>query len=126
MESSLDTTGSYCRTVVALPERDYEDGIKRRLQLRSTMSLRSFEHLVKARRRDFQRELDRVLASEAWDIVQFEFMQMAAFSFRRTGARRLRFDEHNIDTTWCGDGERTNVERRVYNALNWRLRRRST
>ncbi len=128
MESSLDTTDSYCRTVVALPERDYEDGIKRRLQLRSTVSLRSFEHLVKARRRDFQRELDRVLASEAWDIVQFEFMQMAAFSFRRTGARRPVFvlDEHNIeyDVVRRTAEARTNVERRVYNALNWRKLRR--
>ena len=120
----LDTTGSYCRTVVALPERDYEEGTKRRLQLRSTASLRSFEHLVKARRHDFQLELDRLLASERWDIVQFEFMQMAAFHFERTAPHRPVFvlDEHNIEYEVLKRTAEapTALPRRIYSSMNWR------
>jgi polysaccharide biosynthesis protein PslH len=128
MESSLDTTSSYCRTVVALPERDYEEGTKRRLQLRSTASLRSFEHLVKARRHDFQLELDRLLASERWDIVQFEFMQMAAFHFERTAPHRPVFvlDEHNIEYEVLKRTAEapTALPRRIYSSMNWRKLRR--
>jgi glycosyltransferase involved in cell wall biosynthesis len=128
MELSVETTGSYCNAVVTLPERDFEERSKRRLQLRSMASTHSFEHLTKARRDDFQGELDSLLIRDAWDIVQFEFMQMAAFSFRRTSARRPVFvlDEHNIeyDILKRTAGARTNVQRRVYNSLNWRKLRR--
>ena len=128
METSVETTSSYCQAVVAVPERDYDEATKRRLQLQATASVHSFEHLVKARRPDFQRELDRLLAGEAWDVVQFEFMQMAAFEFDTTRPTRPRFvlDEHNIEydilrRTAQAD---TDIARKLYSAVNWRKLRR--
>jgi len=128
METSVETTSSYCQAVVAVPERDYDEATKRRLQLQSTASAHSFEHLVKARRPDFQRELDRLLAGEAWDVVQFEFMQMAAFGFDNARPTRPLFvlDEHNIEydilrrTAQAG----TDIARKLYSAVNWRKLRR--
>jgi polysaccharide biosynthesis protein PslH len=123
-ELSVETTRSYCREVVTLPERDFEERDKRPLQLRSLFSMRSFEYLVKARRKDFQAELDRLLRAERWNVVQFEFMHMAAFDFTRNGGRKPVFvlDEHNIeyDVLRRTAAARTNFPRQVYNAANWR------
>jgi glycosyltransferase involved in cell wall biosynthesis len=122
-ELSLDTTKSYCREVVTLAERDFEERDKRRLQLRSLASRYSFDHLVKARRRDFQRELTQLLARERFDVVQFEFTQMAAYRFARSVARPVYvLDEHNVeyDVLKRTAEASTNLPRRVYNALNWR------
>jgi glycosyltransferase involved in cell wall biosynthesis len=123
-ELSLTTTNAYCHEVVSLPERDFEERDKRRIQLRSLASRYSFDHLVKARRRDFQVELNRLLARTRYDIVQFEFTQMAAYDFARNGAAQPKFvlDEHNIEydlvkrSAEAGGG----FVRRVYNSLNWR------
>ena len=84
--------------------------------------------MVKARRHDFQLELDRLLASERWDIVQFEFMQMAAFHFERTAPHRPVFvlDEHNIEYEVLKRTAEapTALPRRIYSSMNWRKLRR--
>jgi polysaccharide biosynthesis protein PslH len=123
-QSSLAATRSYCREVVTLPNLDLTDNReKRTLQLRSLASLHSYEHLLAARRKDFQATLDRMLRAVRYDVVQFEFVQMAAFAFA-TGRTEPVFllDEHNIEfdilrRTARAAGE---LPRHVYNSLNWR------
>src|SRR3954469_19872975 len=72
--SSLAATREFCRDVVTIPNLDLTDNReKRTLQLRSLASLHSFEHLLAARRWDFQRALDSLLSRTRYDVVQFEF-----------------------------------------------------
>jgi glycosyltransferase involved in cell wall biosynthesis len=122
--SSLDATRSYCHEVVTLENLDLTDNReKRTLQLRSLASLHSYEHLLAARRRDFQAKLDQMLRSVRYDVVQFEFVQMAAFEFATGDAAPVFvLDEHNVEfdilrRTARAPGE---LHRHVYNALNWR------
>src|SRR6187431_2901304 len=83
--SSLEATRKYCREVVTIPNLDLTNNReKRTLQLRSLASLHSYEHLLAARRQDFQRTLDQMLESGSYDVVQVEFAQMAAFQFARS------------------------------------------
>jgi glycosyltransferase involved in cell wall biosynthesis len=121
---SLETTRSYCKEVIAFPELDFEARDKRPLQLRSLASLHSFEHIVKAKRDDFQAALDRLLKSREYDVVQFEFEQMCAFGFERPRGRGPIFvlDEHNIefDVLKRTAEASTTRFRKFYNALNWR------
>ena len=123
--SSLEATRSYCREVVTIPNLDLTDNReKRTLQLRSLLSLHSYEHVLAARRVDFQLALDRMLAATRYDVVQFEFVQMAAFRFPKDHRTRPVFvlDEHNVEfdilrRTARAAGE---LPRHVYNSLNWR------
>ncbi|MEO6603096.1 MAG: glycosyltransferase, partial [Polyangiaceae bacterium] len=71
-----------------------------------------------------QATLDRMLRENRYDVVQVEFVQMAAFEFRShgAGAPALILDEHNIEfdilrRTARSPGE---LPRFVYNAMNWR------
>jgi glycosyltransferase involved in cell wall biosynthesis len=123
--SSLEATRSYCREVVTIPNLDITDTReKRSLQLRSLVSLHSFEHLLAARRNDFQATLDRMLKATRYDVVQFEFAQMTAFQFARRSDSGPVFvlDEHNVEydilrRTARAEGE---LPRHVYNSINWR------
>lgn len=123
-EESVAVTASYCQAVGTLPGLDSRSvAEKRKLQMRSLLSLNSFEHLQVKRRADFQKQLDERLAAERYDIVQVEFANMAAYRCSTRGNRPLLvLDEHNIEydlqrrTAGSADG----VSRRVYNALNWR------
>jgi glycosyltransferase involved in cell wall biosynthesis len=122
--SSLDATRGYCHEVVTIPNLDLTDNReKRTLQLRSLASLHSYEHLLAARRADFQQTLDRMLQKSQYDIVQFEFAQMAAFRCDR-GQRAATFvlDEHNVEYDILRRTARSPGElgRHVYNSLNWR------
>ena len=123
-QSSVEATRSYCREVVTLPNLDLTDNReKRTLQLRSLASIHSYEHLLAARRKDFQKALDRMLSAVRYDVVQFEFVQMAAFDFASSGTGPVFvLDEHNIEfdiirRTARAPGE---LSRHVYNSLNWR------
>lgn len=123
--SSLAATREYCREVVTAPNFDLTDTReKRALQLRSLSSLHSFEHLLAARRNDFQALLDRMLSETRYDVVQFEFAQMTAFHFASDGPTSPVFvlDEHNIeyDILRRTAEASENLPRRVYNSLNWR------
>jgi glycosyltransferase involved in cell wall biosynthesis len=122
---SLVETRKYCREVRTLPNYErVEAAIKRRNQLRSLLSRHSYEHSLVASRRDFQRALDEMLAAEHYDVVQYEFAQMAPFRLSRRDGKRplLVLDEHNIEydilrrTAQASMG----LPRTVYNALNWR------
>ncbi|MEO8905000.1 MAG: glycosyltransferase [Polyangiaceae bacterium] len=122
---SLKATAAYCKSVTTLADLDPRTvSEKRRLQLRSLLSLHSFEHLQVKLRADFQRKIHEHLASEQYDLVQVEFANMA--SYRYSGPHRkpplLVLDEHNIEydlqrrTAGSADG----ISRLVYNTLNWR------
>ncbi|MES1174360.1 MAG: glycosyltransferase [Myxococcales bacterium] len=123
--SSLTETRRYCGEVVCFPNLDLTDTReKRTLQLRSLASSHSFEHLLAVRRREFQRALRDMLQATQYDVVQFEFMQMAAFRFERSARVRPTFvlDEHNIeyDILKRTAGASGAIPRLVYNSLNWR------
>jgi glycosyltransferase involved in cell wall biosynthesis len=122
--SSLEATRGYCHEVVTIPNLDLTDNReKRTLQLRSLASLHSYEHLLAARRADFQQTLDRLLQKNQYDIVQFEFAQMAAFRCDRgQGAATFVLDEHNVEYDILRRTARSPGElgRHVYNSLNWR------
>ncbi|HTA91621.1 MAG TPA: glycosyltransferase [Polyangiaceae bacterium] len=123
--SSLEATRGYCREVVTIPNLDLTDTReKRTLQARSLVSVHSFEHLLAARRADFQAKLDQMLRATQYDVVQVEFAQMAAFHFAAHSRSGPIFvlDEHNIEfdilrRTARAKGE---LSRHLYNALNWR------
>jgi len=124
-QQSAEATRSYCREVVHIPSLDLTDNReKRTAQLRSLGSRHSFEYRLAARRTDFQRVLDRMLRETQYDIVQFEFAQMATFEFdsRPASAPIFVLDEHNVEydilrRTASSSGS---IPRFVYNSLNWR------
>ncbi|HEY6556007.1 MAG TPA: glycosyltransferase [Polyangiaceae bacterium] len=126
---SLEATQAYCREVITFPDMEFLDGRdKRRLQARSMLSRHSFEYLLLARRREFQARLQQLVQSGRFDIVQVEFAQMAAFSFKGKDARRTRtvLDEHNIEFDIVKRTASADVgaARRVYSAVDWRKLRR--
>jgi glycosyltransferase involved in cell wall biosynthesis len=120
----LDSTRAFCRNVTTLSDLDSRSlSEKRRLQMRSLLSLHSFEHLQIKRRADFQRQIDEHLAKAEYDVVQVEFANMGCYRYTRSGKKPLLvLDEHNIEydlqrrTAGSADG----VTRKVYNSLNWR------
>src|SRR5450755_1934167 len=69
-QDSLDSTRSFCKRVTTLSDLDPRTlSEKRRLQMRSLLSLHSFEHLQVKRRTDFQNKIDEHLAGESYDVV---------------------------------------------------------
>jgi glycosyltransferase involved in cell wall biosynthesis len=123
--SSLDATRKFCREVVTFSNLDLVDmREKRATQLRSLASIHSFEHLLAARRKDFQQALDGMLARTRYDVVQFEFVWMSAFRFDQRAAHAPIFvlDEHNVeyDILKRTTGTAAGAVRHLYNALNWR------
>ena len=123
-QESLDATRRFCRKVTTLPDLDPRSlGEKRRLQMRSLLSLHSFEKLQVKRRADFQTLIDRELSTEVYDVVQVEFANMASYRYTRSGSKPLLvLDEHNIeyDLQRRTAGSAEGLSRRVYNSLNWR------
>lgn len=122
---SVTKTQTYCREVVNIPNLDITDTLeKRTMQLRSLASRHSFEYLIAARRADFQTTLDRLLKATRYDVVQFEFAQMAAFRFDRQSSSAPIFvlDEHNVeyDILKRTAGASGTLPRLLYNSLNWR------
>ncbi|HYQ41151.1 MAG TPA: glycosyltransferase family 4 protein [Polyangiaceae bacterium] len=123
-QQSLDATRLFCQRVTTLPDLDPRSvAEKRRLQMRSLLSLHSFEHLQVKRRADFQAQIDQQLAEQSYDVVQVEFANMASYRFTRQQKKPLLvLDEHNIEydlqrrTAGSADG----ASRKLYNSLNWR------
>ena len=123
--SSIEATRKFCREVVTFSNLDLMDRReKRAMQLRSLASFHSFEHLLAAKRHDFQQALDGMLARNRYDVVQFEFVWMSAFRFDQRAASAPLFvlDEHNVeyDILRRTTGTASGVVRLAYNALNWR------
>jgi len=128
-QQSLEVTRTYCKQVITFPDLDFLDAKRKRLlQARSLLSTRSFEHLLMVRRREFRAQLQALIATDAFDIVQIEFAQMAAFQFRAEKNLRFRtvLDEHNIEydiVRRTADAEAP-LSRRLYSAVDWRKLRR--
>jgi polysaccharide biosynthesis protein PslH len=123
-QESADATRLFCKKVTTLSDLDARSlPEKRRLQMRSLLSLNSYEHLQVKRRADFQRQVDQHLAAENYDVVQVEFANMAAYRYARRGKKpTLVLDEHNIeyDLQRRTAGSAEGKFRKVYNSLNWR------
>lgn len=121
---------AYCREVVLVPNPYGRDGLaKRLLQLRSLVSLRSFERMrvtVPA----FQRALDQVLRARRFDLVNMEFTFLGHCDLRKAPpgerAPQVVVDSHNIDydlaRQYAQSGQ--SLSRRLYYAANWRKLRR--
>ena len=123
--ASIAATKAYCRDVVTVGDarRGATGAKKRLLQLGACLSPWSYERIVH-RVPALQRELDRMIARDAYDVVQLEFCHMGTY---RVGARRedapaICLDEHNVEYEVL---ERTATTattalRRAYNAVDWR------
>ncbi len=129
-EASPEATRGYCERVVTVPNPAFALSSigKRVLQLRSLASTRSFEwrsHVVPG----LLRALGTLLAQESYDVVTFEFSQMAPYRrwLPKDGARPVFvLDEHNIEyeileRTAAAEG---GLSRRIYNGINMRKLRR--
>jgi glycosyltransferase involved in cell wall biosynthesis len=128
-QPALEATREYCQEVVTFPDMEFvERRSKRLLQARSLVSTHSFEHLLVARRVDFLARLQQLIDSERFDIVQVEFVQMAALKFRLPRRRRMRtlLDEHNIefDIVKRTASGQVSPMRRLYSAFDWRKLKR--
>jgi len=120
----------YCREVVLIANPKGRDGMsKRLLQLRSLLSLSSFEHhryAVPA----LQLALDRLLRQKRFDVVNLEFPYLAHFRLKQspagTPAPPLVLDTHEIayDMVRQFARNRASMVRSGYGALNWRKLRR--
>jgi polysaccharide biosynthesis protein PslH len=122
---SLDATKAYCKEVVTYPDMEFLDRRRKRvLQMRSILSRKSYEHLLLARRREFQRRLTAMVQSGGYDVVQVEFAQMAAFDLPvARGSRTVSvLDEHNIEFDILKRTASADVGalRRLYSAVDWR------
>jgi glycosyltransferase involved in cell wall biosynthesis len=127
--TSLDATQAYCKEVVVFRDMEFVDRRdKRLLQARSLVSMHSFEHLLVARRAEFLARLQQLVDSGQFDIVQVEFVQMAALQPRLFAGRRFRtvLDEHNIefDIVKRTASAEVSTARRLYSAIDWRKLKR--
>ncbi len=126
--ASVAATRGYCRRVVTVPAwRRYAGGSRKRaLQLGSLVTPWSYERVV-YRAPELQRALAEMVRGECFDVVQFEFAQMAVHTLPG-GARRpvAVLDEHNIeyDVVRRTAGADVGPVRRLYSALDWRKLRR--
>jgi polysaccharide biosynthesis protein PslH len=131
-EPSLAATREYCREVITYPDLEFvSQRDKRLLQARSLVSRHSFEHLLVSRRREFLERLQVLVDQGQYDIVQVEFVQMAALRFGLQKQRRYRtvLDEHNIefDIVKRTASAEVGASRRLYSAVDWRkLKREET
>ncbi|WP_316202726.1 glycosyltransferase family 4 protein [Bradyrhizobium sp. SZCCHNRI30512] len=121
---------AYCRDVVLVPNPYGRDGLsKRLLQLRSLVSVRSFDRLRVALP-ELQRVLDRVLRTTRFDVVNLEFPYLGHCLFRQAPAGatppRLIIDSHEIAYDLARQFAATGASlgRRLYAGANWRKLRR--
>jgi glycosyltransferase involved in cell wall biosynthesis len=126
---SLKVTQGYCRDVTTVHNNLVGLSVqkKRRMQLRSLISPRSFEYDLCYDPR-FQTEIQRTLGSARYDIVQVEFSQLGIYDYASTGPRKplLVLDEHNIeyDLIRRTADAKGSAARRLYSMVNWRKLRR--
>ena len=95
---AIKATREYCSQVVTVESRHLDRALsgrrKRGMQLRSMLGTKSFERLAYYDT-TFQRELDRLVEHEEFDIITTEHAQMACYRLPHTA--RLVLDEHNIE-----------------------------
>jgi glycosyltransferase involved in cell wall biosynthesis len=121
---------AYCQEVVLVPNpRGREGFIRRRLQLQSLVSSRTFERL-RVMEPAFQQAMDRVLGAQRFDIVNLEFTFLGHCNLRQAPPGEkvplLVVDSHNIDYDLARQYARmgASLGRRLYYAVNWRKLRR--
>jgi sugar transferase (PEP-CTERM/EpsH1 system associated) len=118
--AALRETGATVHTVV----RDEPSATaKRFMQLRSIVSPESFQR-QRLSSMAMQQTIDRLLAAEAYDIIQVESSQMCGVEFKSRAP--LVVDEHNIEyellyRTYCTERSRL---RKLYNWVEYRKSRR--
>jgi len=128
-ESDPGETREYCHQLVTVDFDSRGVAVSRRrlLQLRSLVSIRSFEHRL-FRQPDVQVRLDQLLSSNSYDVIQVEFCQMAGHEFPSGNSQRplLVLDEHNIeyDVIRRTSEGTTAFGRRIYHEINWRKLKR--
>jgi polysaccharide biosynthesis protein PslH len=121
---------AYCREVVTLPNQNGREGrAKRLLQLRSLLSLHSYEwHRFAVP--GLQATLDHLLRRERFDVVHLEFPYLAHYRLRQAPAgERLPaviVDTHEIAYDLARQMAQRGGSglRRAYGATNWRKLRR--
>lgn len=126
---SLKVARSYCRDVTTV----HNDLIgldvqkKRLMQLRSLISLRSFEYDLSYDAK-FQAEIRRQLDRGYYDIVQVEFSQLGIYDYSSGSVHKpvLVLDEHNIeyDLIRRTADAKGSFARRLYSTVDWRKLRR--
>jgi glycosyltransferase involved in cell wall biosynthesis len=121
---------AYCEDVILVRTPGGGNRAKRLLQLRSMGSSKSYERLLFTVP-EAQAALDALLARQRFDVVNVEFPFMADYRLRQAppGAPppALVLDEHNVEYDVLRQVARSGgagIDRRVYNALNWRKLRR--
>lgn len=129
-DACLREMRAYCRDVALVRNPNGTDGrAKRALQLRSLLSLRSFEHhrcAVPA----LQQEVDRLLRAERFDVVNVEFTYLSDLRLRQSppGGRapKIVVGTHELAYEIVRQVARSDVGlgRRAYAELNWRKLRR--
>lgn len=103
----------YAQTITIIPR---SDAGKRRQQLLSLFSRRSFQRLFHYHR-DMQAAIDRVVCEQQIDLILVEFSQMACFRF--PPGVPVVLDEHNVEFDLLARmAERANSPlRRLYNRI---------
>lgn len=120
----------YCREVVLVPNPNSAGRLGKRLaQIRSLMSTKSFERL-RCMVPILQSEVDRVLCSRRFDIVNLEFVFPGHLNLRQAPANEREpavvIDSHNIEYDLVRQYARKSgsLWRRLYYEGNWRKLRR--
>ena len=119
----------YCREVAMVPSRPWQGPRKRLVQLRSLLSIRSFER-HNSDSRALRTVLDSFLSKRVFDIVNLEFPFLAPQGLRKSPpnapAPRLVLDAHNIEFDLARQQTRDELglARRLYNTVNYRKLRR--
>jgi glycosyltransferase involved in cell wall biosynthesis len=121
---------AYCRDVVLVPNPLGRGGFsKRLLQVRSLVSVQSFERL-RVTLTPMQRALDRVLSARRFDIVNLEFPYLGHYALRRAPSGQkpasVVVNSHEIAFDLARQFARTSssLSRRLYAEINWRKLRR--
>lgn len=118
---------AYCGRLILIPNERYAASPQRKrlAQIRSLVSARSYEHAL-YRDSEFQRTLQDAVRSQAYDVVNVEFMHMAAnlpaAEPRRARRPLLVLDEHNVeyDIVRRTALTTTRLDRKAYCLVNWR------
>jgi glycosyltransferase involved in cell wall biosynthesis len=120
----------YCREVVLVRNPWGRKGLaKRMLQVRSLVSIRSFERL-RVTLPALQQTLDRILRATRFDLVNLEFPYLGHYDLRLAPPGQkppsLIVDSHEIAYDLARQFARANASlgRRLYAAANWRKLRR--
>ncbi len=125
---SVRATREYCRRVVTVNGswRYARGARKRAIQVATLLSPWSYEWAA-YRARALQSELDALASQESFDVIQFEFAQMAIYRAPSTRKRPVVvLDEHNIEFDVVRRTAEADVGavRRAFSTVNWRKLRR--